>query len=94
MSDYVTKDVTAQNQFTDPAIRIANRGTLAIEDTSSMDMTITLQIKPDGAAGWIDSATRAVAGSWLVEGAGEEFRAGCKTGDFTGGTATVHLRSE
>lgn len=92
MSDYKTVDVTAQNQFTDE-VRIPNGGTFIVEDTSSMSMTVTLQVKPDGAAGWIDSDQVTEAGAWYIDSAGELYRAGVKTGDFTSGTSTIHLKA-
>lgn len=92
MSDYETVDISAQNQYSD-AVRINGRGTFCVEDTSSMAMTVVCQIKPDGAAGWIDADTQTAAGAWTVDGAGEQFRVGCKTGGFTSGTATAHIKS-
>jgi hypothetical protein len=63
-------------------------------DTSSM--TVTLQFKCDGDAGWQDyvdfaGSTLARGNRLVIEdtGAGARYRAGVKDGDFTSGKVTV-----
>jgi len=86
-----TKDITAQNEFTS-AIRIAKVGIVAVEDTSSISATISLQVKPDGSSSWIDTGdTFDAEGAWSFDAAGEQYRVGVKTGDFTSGTATLYI---
>jgi len=87
-----TKDITAQNQFTD-SIRVHAVGIVIIEDTGSISATFTLQIKPDDGSNWVDTGdTFTAEGAWSFDSvAGVQYRIGVKTGDFTSGTATVYI---
>ncbi len=86
----VLKDITAQNQFSD-ALQIYGSMRMFAYDTSSMSMTVTLQVKVDG--NWFSTGkTLTAEGSELLEeGQGLEYRVGVATGDFTSGTATIYL---
>ena len=89
---FQAKDITAENQFTD-AVKINGPGLVAISDTSSMSMTVSLQISIDGGTTWIDTGDTWTAEGvdTLADGLGKKYRLGVKTGDFTSGTATVYL---
>jgi len=91
MATYEEKSITAQNLFTD-SVSIGRGGaTVVIIDTSSMSMTVVLQIYING--DWRDTGD-----TWTAEGTHDIFgvsdflmRVGVKTGGYTSGTATVQL---
>lgn len=63
-----------------------------VQDTSSMIMTATLQVSMDGSIWFSTGKTLTAEGTVLLEeGCGLLYRVGVATGDFTSGTATVHL---
>jgi hypothetical protein len=85
------KDITAQNQFT-AALRISDKGIVTIEDTSSMSMTVTLQVRPVNSNEWIAVSTATAQGIIAIAYGGNlEWRVGVPTGGFTSGTATVTI---
>lgn len=91
----VSRTITAQNQWTD-WIAIQEKGLLTIYDTSSMTMTVTLQMRPPGET----TPTRDVE-TFTTEdvkvirhGGASEFRIGVKTGDYTSGEAAVSISSD
>ena len=92
MADFaVEKEITAQNQFTD-WIQITGSALLTIRDVSSMSMTVTLQCKQEGDTSAIDSDTETGEGAWVMQNCGGLYwRVGCKTGDYTSGTANVMI---
>ena len=104
MSDLVSKLVTADsNQFTG-GIRLPYGGVFTVQDnlksSAAMSMTITVQVLEDpsdgNTPGWVDLPDKGAqtgAGSWLINGAGEQFKVGCKTGDFTSGEVLVSLKA-
>ena len=83
-------DITAQNQFTEDLV-IPDGGVLIVDDTSSMSMTVVLQVKIGGS--YIDTGVTATAEglTLIADGCGLTYRAGVKTGGYTSGNATVHL---
>lgn len=89
---HVYKDITAQNQFSS-GIVVDGSMLLVVDDTSSMSMTVVVQVSLDGGTSWIDTGVTATAASRTVleNGKGLQYRVGVKTGGFTSGTATVHL---
>ncbi len=86
----VSKDITAQTQYSD-AMQVYGPALMVVEDTSSMNMTVTLQVRLDGT--WFSAGiTRTSEGvANLTNGCGLYYRVGCHTGDFTSGTATASL---
>jgi len=88
------KAITAENQWTD-SIRVRNRGVVVIEDTGSISATFTLQIKPKDGSSYVTTGdTFTAAGAWAFDAAGELYRIGVATGDFTSGTATVYIQEQ
>jgi len=88
----VFKAVTAANQFTD-ALTIREKGHIIIENTSSMSMTVVLQVRPNKSADWVDTGDEYTSeGLWVIPyGGGHEYRGGVKTGGYTSGTCKVTL---
>ncbi|MCK5015647.1 MAG: hypothetical protein KAS32_01130 [Candidatus Peribacteraceae bacterium] len=87
----VSKDITAQNQFSD-AMQVFGTCLFLTKDTSSMIMTATLQVSMDGSTWFSTGTTLTATGvAYLAEGCGLWYRVGVATGDFTSGTATVYL---
>ena len=87
-----SKNITAQAQFTEK-IKGHGQGLVIISDTNAMNMTISLQVSINEGTTWIDTGD-----TWTSEAAdalesGHElyYRLGVKTGNFTGGTATIYL---
>ena len=90
--DMEFKDISAQNTFTD-AITIEDDGSILVVDTSSMSMTVTLQVKPPHYASWVDIHTQTSEGIYgITNGAGYQWRIGVKTGDYTSGSCRVYIR--
>lgn len=86
-----SKDITAQNQFTE-AMQVYGPLRIFVRDTSSMSMTVTLQASMDGTIWFSTGTTRTAEGTNLLEqGCGLQYRVGVATGDFTSGTATVYM---
>lgn len=86
------KTVNAENLFTD-WVKMGPTGILTIEDTSSGNMTITLQCYTKNGT-TIDVDTKTAAGRYTFDGGGGDlWRAGCKTGGYTSGTFTVLLQN-
>jgi len=88
----VFKAITKQNEFTD-ALTIREKGWVFIEDTGSMSMTVSLQVKPNKSADWMDTGDEFTSeGAWPIPyGGGHQYRLGVKTGNFTSGTARLTL---
>ena len=93
MSTYKSKKITAADQFTD-YISIARGGAVVVvEDTSSMSMTVVLQIRQDRDSDPIDTGdTWTTEGAHVIEGVPDiEMRVGVKTGGYASGTANVRI---
>jgi hypothetical protein len=90
-SQVVHVAITGQNQWS-PALQMKGPGMVIVDDTSSMSMTVSLQISIDGTT-WINTGDTWTAGGVdiLGDGAGLYFRVGVATGDYSSGTATVYL---
>lgn len=87
----VSKAITAQNQFSE-AIQVYGPCIMLAHDTSSMVMTVTLQVSLDGSTYFSSGSTLTAEGvAYLVNGCGLWYRVGVATGDFTSGTATAYL---
>jgi hypothetical protein len=87
-----SKAITAQNQFTD-WLKIDGPLLVIVNDTSSMDMTVVVQVSLDEGTTAVDTGSTLTAegGIYADAGFGLYYRVGVKTGGFTSGTATVHL---
>lgn len=98
MAEQKLKTVTAQNQFTDTIV--VNNGQVSCWfKSSSFVGTLTLQAKAvgDSNADWVDtSITFTTEGSpqatVMIPG-GYYYRFGCKTGEYTSGTAYCSIQS-
>jgi hypothetical protein len=84
------KTVDAQNLFTE-YLTVPGKGSIDVIDTSSGNMTLTLQVLPFGQSTPIDVDSITAAGRYEFEGLGGSFRFGCKTGDYSSGTFDVVL---
>lgn len=86
----VSKAITAQNQFSDE-MQVYGPMRIFAKDTSSMVMTVTLQVKIAGT--WFSTAVTLTAEGTavLTNGCGLLYKVGVATGDFTSGTATCYL---
>ena len=84
----VTKDVSAENTFTD-AIRVKDYFNLSISNTFSG--TVTVQRSLDGTT-WrdVDDFT-AIIETYGFDPEPYFYRAGIKTGNYTSGTASLRL---
>ena len=91
-AEEVCISITAQNTFTDTLV-IEGPLQVSVEDTSSMSMTITLQRLHYATGSYIDvTGDITEEGVYTVsDGGGATWRVGCKTGDYTSGTASVCL---
>ncbi len=89
----VSKDITAQNQFSN-IMQVYGPCLFLGRDTGSAVMTGTLQVSMDGTT-WFSSGTTLTAEgvAYLTDGCGLLYRVGVATGDYTSGTATVYLVS-
>ena len=88
----VTKEITAENQFTD-AIELGNEGaTIIVGDSSSFSGTLTLQVTTDDFTGWVDDITYTGEAVEVVNPGQEvQVRVGCKTGNYTSGSIKVAI---
>ena len=83
--------VTAENQFSDPLyVRPQELGTVTI--TGTFVGTITLQFRLGNTSDWVDRDSKTSGGRWYFQGGGDEWRIGCKTGDYTSGTAVCRIQ--
>ncbi len=95
---YVSRDVSAENQFTDP-VRIVGEFNLSISGT--FVATVTVQRSFDGGVNWLDIASWSEPfEGWDREPLSQvcptnahtvQYRAGVKTGEFTSGTVSIIL---
>jgi hypothetical protein len=88
MTTMTSATITAQNTFT-PSTRFDGNFNLSISGTISAGTTVTCQRSLDGST-WHDVDTF----TSVSENVGYEpevmyYRAGCKTGEFTGGDSVV-----
>jgi hypothetical protein len=87
----VSVNITAQNTFS-ASVRIKGPGLVIISDTGSFSGTVTLQASGDNGTTWADiKEWTAEAVDSISDGANQLYRIGVKTGDFSGGTATLYL---
>ena len=91
----VTKDISAENIFTDNISPIYNNpsGTLNLSITGTWEGTVTLQRSFDEGENWydVDEFTSNIQTSLVDYELGVRYRAGIKTSDYTSGTASVRL---
>ena len=85
-----TRSITAENQFTDPAILT---GYFNVSISGTWAATVTVQRSFDLGSTWFDvDKWTANAEEYGLEPEREvQYRAGIKTGDYTSGTAVVRL---
>ena len=90
----VCSSISAQNTFTEEII-INGPAVLSVDDTSSMSMTVTLQRKHAATGTWKDCSTVVTAeGLYTIVNCLGSYRVGCKTGDYTSGTASICLTGD
>jgi len=91
---FVSKSITAENQWTNP-IRIGPKGgTLTVWGTFTAG--VILQTRPDGATEWVPTADDTITipcHKRLDDATRSEYRAGVPTGGFTLGPVNVMLKS-
>lgn len=87
--DVVTKEISAQNTFSDG---LSLRGDFSLSISGLSDSTVTVQRSFDN-SNWadVDTFTANYEGNGY-EGVGALYRAGIKTGDYGTDTVTVTLR--
>ena len=84
-------NVTAHNTFT-ASVVVDGAGLVIIDDTGSFNGTVSLQVSGDNGTTWVDvKEWTAEAVDSISNGAKQLYRLGVKTGDLTGGTATLYL---
>ena len=88
--DLVTKEITAQNTFSD---RISVKGNFSISIAGTFVATVTVQRSFDAGSSWADVDTFTAPIETIgFDPIGVNYRIGVKTGDFTSGTVTVTIR--
>jgi hypothetical protein len=90
--------VTAENTFSTTVV--VDNGGASMFASGTFTGTMTLQGRPGGSSGgWADLATIVGAGATVAVVANAvlpgswEYRVGCKTGNFTSGTANLILQA-
>lgn len=88
--ELATKEITAQNQFTD---WLYIKGDFAVSIVGTVDSTVTVQRRftPSDAAADVDTFTAATETNGY-DGVGAQYRIGVKTGDFGSNTINVTIR--
>ena len=88
--DIVTKEITAENTFSD-MINVMGNFDLSIAGT--FVATVTVQRSFDAGSSWADVDTFTAPIETIgFDPIGVNYRIGVKTGDFTSGTVTVTIR--
>ncbi len=93
MPKNVTKDITAQNTFTDAVVLNAGQKA-AISISGTFSATVTVQRRLDG-SNWRDvqSFAAPTEQTYTAE-SGQEIRVGVKTSGFTSGTVSALISKE
>lgn len=85
----VTKDISAQNTYSDALEIPADHFSVSVQGTFTA--TVTLQKSYDGST-WYDVDTFTSAGEWVGhEPEGCRYRIGVKTGEYTVGTINTRI---
>ena len=92
----VTKSVTAQNQFSDafePHLDNRNSGVFNISISGTWVATVTIQRRFSAEGSWFDVDTHTANIETFATEIEQDvqYRIGCKTGEFTSGTAVLRL---
>jgi len=94
MGRTVNKEITAENQWTDPIRMGIHGGTLTV--WGSFTAGVILQTRPDGETEWVPTADDTITipcSKRLNDSTRSEYRAGVPTGAFTLGPVNVMLKS-
>jgi hypothetical protein len=91
----VTKDISAENTFTENISPMYNNpsGALNLSISGTWEGTVTLQRSFDEGENWydVDEFTLNIQTLLADYELGVRYRVGIKTGDYTSGTASVRL---
>jgi hypothetical protein len=87
MAQRKTKDVTAENTFTD-ALDLQQGRTAAISVSGTFSATVTLQRSIDGNWRDVEDYTTVVEKNYTA-GTDEQIRVGVKTSNYTSGTVSI-----
>lgn len=83
--------IGAQNTFTNEIfIPKGEQGTVTI--TGTFDLTLTLQCRLINSSTWIDVDSVTAGPRYYFEGGNDYWRIGCKTGEYSSGTAEVRIQ--
>lgn len=86
-----TVTITDENQFTEEIfIEKGRQGTVTI--TGTFSATLTLQCRLINTTSWIDIDTITEGPRYYFEAGEDYWRIGCKTDDYTSGSATVRIQ--